>query len=53
MVFKKYYSARIGDGRVSRPTFDEARQDLRRAYLAGSLGSERDAGSDRRDLRRL
>ena len=52
-MFRKYYSALIGDGRVSHPTYDETRQDLRRMHLARSLGSEWDAGIDRRDLRRL
>jgi len=52
-MFRKYYSAIIGDGRVSRPTYDEMRQDLRRMYAAQSLGSEWDAGIDRRHLRRV
>ncbi len=52
-MFRKYYSAIIGDGRVSRPTYDEMRQDLRRMYTAGSLGSGWDAGTDQRHLRRI
>jgi len=52
-MFKKYYSALIGDGRESRPTYDETQQDLRRMHLAGSLGSGWDAGIDRRHLRRI
>ena len=52
-MFRKYYSAIIGDGRVSRPSYDETRQDMRRMYAARTLGSGWDAGIDRRHSRRV
>ncbi len=52
-MFRKYYSAIIGDGRVSRPSYDETKQDMRRMFVARTLGSGWDAGIDRRHSRRV
>ena len=52
-MLKKYYRALISAGRLSRPTYDETRQDVRRMLTARALGSEWNAGTDRRNLRRI
>jgi len=52
-MFQKYYSAIIGDGRISRPTYDESRRDLQRMFVARTPGSDWDAGIDRRHFRRI
>lgn len=51
MVFSKFYSAVVGDGRTVRPTYNEARADLERVYNAQTrafLGGDWDAGRNRR-----
>ena len=52
-MFRKYYSAIIRDGRVSRPNYDETRHDMRRMLAPRTLGSGWDAGIDERHLRRI
>ena len=52
-MLKKYYSALVGDGRVSRPSYDEARADLRRAYLTEIPVRGWNAGLDRPHSRRI
>ena len=52
-MFRKYYSAIIGVGRVNGPTYDETRRDMQPLLAAQSLGSGWDAGIDRRSYRRI
>jgi len=49
-MFTRFYSAIIGDGRASRPTYDEALADLRRVHSAQTrafLGGDWNAGRNR------